>query len=101
MGAGDNEISSISNAEIQLLQNLMISRYFAAAGLVLLLYDTALTMDDEVSKFPTQTSCAYSLQVRLVWPGPLKVPKLLYLINRYWTSVFLIAANYGKSQVLK
>jgi hypothetical protein len=61
MEAGENGTSFILNAEIQTLQNLLISRYFAAAGLVLLLYDTVLTMDDEVSKFLTQNSCAYSL----------------------------------------
>jgi hypothetical protein len=61
MQAGDNEISFILNAEIQVLQNLVISRYFAVAGLVCLLYDTVLTMDDEVRKFLTQKTCAYSL----------------------------------------
>jgi hypothetical protein len=61
MEAGNKDISFILNAEIQILQHLMISRYFAAGGLVLLLYDTVLTMDDEVSKFLTQKSCAYSL----------------------------------------
>jgi hypothetical protein len=61
MEAGDKDISFIANVEIQILRNLMISRYFAAAGLVLLLYDAALTMDDEVSKFLTQRSCPHSL----------------------------------------
>lgn len=57
----DEKTSFIVNAEIQIIRNLVTSQYFAAAGLVLLLYDTALTMDDEVSGFSTQLLYAHSL----------------------------------------
>lgn len=39
---------------VQITQNVVISRYFSVAGLVLLLYDIAITMEDEVSKCLTQ-----------------------------------------------
>jgi hypothetical protein len=50
MSAADSEISFIANAEIQVMQSIGISRYFSGAGLVLLMYDTVLTMEDEVSR---------------------------------------------------
>ena len=57
----DEETSFIVNAEVQIIQNMMTSRYFAAAALVLLLYDTIITMDDEVSGFLPQPHYAHSL----------------------------------------
>jgi len=99
-GAGD-EISSIVNIEIQVIQNLTISRYLAVAGLVILLYDTVLTIEAEVSGFLTHPSCAHSPQIRLVWPGPFKIPKLLYYINRYWAIASLIATNYCGQQGIR
>jgi len=73
----------------------MISRYFTAAGLVVVLYDTILTIEDEVSRLRAQAhKCTHSLQVRLVWSGPFAVSKLLYYINRYWTIASLTAANF-------
>jgi hypothetical protein len=98
--------------EIQVSKNVMISRYFTAAGLFIILYDTVLTMEDEVSEFsflgwttrlssscthnPRSHSCSHflCLEVRLVWPGPFGVPKLLYFLNRYPTIASLIAGNY-------
>jgi hypothetical protein len=61
MNADDNEISVIANIEMQILQGVMISRYFAAAGLVLVLYDAILTIDDEVSKYLAQALELHSL----------------------------------------
>jgi hypothetical protein len=58
MNTVDHEASFIVIAE---LQNLVISRYFSAAGLVLLLYDTVLTIEDEVSGPLTQLGSAYFL----------------------------------------
>ena len=54
MNTVDHEDSFIVNAELQIIRNLVISRYFSAAGLVLLLYDTVLTIEDEVSRSLTQ-----------------------------------------------
>ena len=35
------------------------------------------------------------LQIRLVWPGPLTVPKLLYYFNRYVSIAGIIMINYS------
>jgi hypothetical protein len=63
MNADDNGISVIANIEMQIVQDVMISRYFTAAGLVLVLYDAILTIDDEVSKYLAQALELYSLSV--------------------------------------
>ena len=82
--------------EAKFIHDVMISRYFAAAALVLVMYDATLTIDDEVSGSLAQAIdyLLPSLKVRLVWSGPFTVPKVLYYINRYWTIASLIAANY-------
>jgi hypothetical protein len=49
MSAVDDETSFRVNAEIHIMRSVGISRYFVAAALVLLMYDTILTMEDEVS----------------------------------------------------
>ena len=91
----DNGSSLAADMEIQVIQNVVVSRYFTAAGLVIALYDSILTIEDEVSGFGNEHSCCtYSLEVRLVWPGPFAASKLLYYINRYWTIASLIAGNY-------
>jgi len=51
MSAVDDETSLMVNIEVQIIQNMGISRYFAAAGLVFLMYDTVLTIGEEVSRF--------------------------------------------------
>ncbi|KIM78133.1 hypothetical protein PILCRDRAFT_824849 [Piloderma croceum F 1598] len=58
-----------------IVQHLQITRYVDAAGLVFLLYDHILTFDDEV---------------RLVWSADTKLPKLLFLINRYFVPIGMI-----------
>ena len=35
--------------DIQVLQHVLISRYFTAAAVVILVYDTLLTLNEEVS----------------------------------------------------
>ena len=47
--------SDLVNGEIQIIQNVMISRYFTAAALVLVMYDATITMDDEVGVFSAHT----------------------------------------------
>jgi len=53
-------------------------------GMVLLQYDCLLTLKDEV---------------RLVWPGPLSIPKVLYGLNRYLSFFAMIFCNYQVSGV--
>jgi len=65
MNVVNNEGSITANIEIQVIQNVRISRYFTAAGLVIALYDTILTTEDEVSGILTQT-----LELRSFFEGP-------------------------------
>ena len=51
----------MDNILIEVTQRVMISRYFTATGVVIVLYDTILTIEDEVSGFSTQESKFYSL----------------------------------------
>ena len=51
MNAVDDEDAVMANAEVQVIQHVMISRYFTAAGLVVVMYDTILSIEDEVSGF--------------------------------------------------
>src|SRR5258708_9947484 len=51
MNAVNDQDSVMANAEVQVVQDVMISRYFTAAGSVVLMYDAILTMEDEVSGF--------------------------------------------------
>ena len=66
----DNEKSILANIQIQLIQNVMLSRYFTAAGVAVVLYDTFLTIEDEVSGIRTQLSTQVSLTLyRFAWSG--------------------------------
>ena len=62
--------------------------YIDTVALTVFLHDSIVIMADEVSE--SKLPCAlipttHLLKVRLVWPGALTVPKLLYYINRYVT----------------
>ena len=46
---GDHQKSITADSPIPVIQHVMISRYFMAAGVVIVLYDTILTIEDEVS----------------------------------------------------
>ena len=54
MNTTDNKVSTLANMKIPLIQHVILSRYFTAAGAVIVLYDTMLTIEDEVSVFSTQ-----------------------------------------------
>ncbi len=73
-----------------------LTSYLSAMGMVILQYDCFLTLEDEVCLLVrTSPSASYSfLQVRLVWPGELSVPKVFYYINRYLSIVAMIICNY-------
>jgi len=70
MNVVNNEGSITANIEIQVIQNVRISRYFTAAGLVIALYDAILTTEDEVSGVLTQ-----ALELRSFSGGPAGVAK--------------------------
>lgn len=50
----DSDGDSDSDSDSEVIQHVLISRYFAAAAVVILLYDALLTLNEEVS------SCKYS-----------------------------------------
>ena len=103
-GAGGMNVTSspfppltLGQAEATVL-NVTITRYTTAAAVVILLYDWLITLSDEVR---VGNTCIWlflilfdALQIRLVWPGPFTIPKLLYYINRYVSIVGIIAYNY-------
>ncbi|KAJ7445614.1 hypothetical protein FB451DRAFT_793294 [Mycena latifolia] len=64
------------------LQNVATTRYVSVAGFVVLLYDHALTLDDEV---------------KYVWSAPSTVAKILFLILRYMVPLFLLAQTITRS----
>ncbi|PVF97970.1 hypothetical protein CPB86DRAFT_705994 [Serendipita vermifera] len=64
---------------INALPPLNASRFVAAASLILALYDWLLTFDDEV---------------RLIYPGPSTIFKVLYIFIRLMTAGGLLVANY-------
>ena len=75
----------------------MLTRYFSATGMVILHYDCLLTLKNEVCPVvsPLRASASlFGLQMRLVWPGPLSFPKVLYYINRYLAVVAMVFCNY-------
>jgi len=74
-----------------------LMRYLSVMGMVLVLYDFLLTLDDEVWLIFCfcfvihLTACS---QMRLVWPGTLHWPKALFYINRYVSFFGMIYSNY-------
>ena len=94
MNSTDDPLSHASLSEIW---GVIWLRYIAAMGFVVLVYDTLLTLDDEVRLifsyfFPALPPVRS--QMRLVWPGPLSLPKSLYFINRYLSIIITLYANY-------
>ena len=75
-----------------------LTSYLSVMGMVILQYDCLLTLKDEVclldrtSGHPPHNISF--LQMRLVWPGELSVPKVLYYINRYLSFIAMIFCNY-------
>jgi len=73
-----DDAAAVAAAELE-VWGITLWRYLSAMGMVLVLYDILLTLDDEM---------------RLVWPGTLSLPKALYYINRYVTALAMIHTNY-------
>ena len=85
----------LATSELWVIWGVVWLRHVAAIGLTILIYDTLLTMDDEVRliflmRFPSLPPA----QVRLVWPGPLSWPNALYYVNRYLSIPAIIYSNY-------
>ena len=74
-----------------------LTSYLSAMGMVVLLYDCLLTLDNEVCLVARTSGYlphSSSLQMRLVWPGELTLPKVFYYLNRYLSFVGMIFCNY-------
>jgi hypothetical protein len=69
------------------IYSYQVANYVCTTSFVILLYDSIITIADEVSgincsTFKTHDSVTF-VKVQVVWPGALSFPKLLYYINRY------------------
>ena len=76
-----------------------LTQYASAAGLVVVLYDWLLTIEDEVCPIFWRLGLSqftFFWQRRLVWPGRPNLPKVLYYINRYLTIPTFLLATYGE-----
>ena len=74
-------------------------RYVSVISPVVVIYDYFLTLDDEVclifSSFATSPALPLApMQIQLVWPGSLTLPKALYYFNRYKSIIMCSFSNY-------
>ncbi|KAI0093427.1 hypothetical protein BDY19DRAFT_923643 [Irpex rosettiformis] len=67
---------------VQALEDARTTKYLGVAGLIVLLYDHALTLSDEVS---------------LVWAAPRSFAKYAYLFNRYMVVICLLGVTHEMS----
>ncbi|KAJ6540414.1 hypothetical protein B0H19DRAFT_1036312 [Mycena capillaripes] len=72
----------LTEAAIDAAQNVLITRYVSAAGIVTLLYDHILTFDDEVE---------------YIWSAQTTLAKVLFLILRYMVPLFLVGQTLTRS----
>ena len=75
------------------------ANYVCITAFVILLYDSIITIADEVSgvncsTFKTHDSAIFA-KVQVIWPGALTFPKLLYYINRYLMTAFSLYCASG------
>ena len=94
---------TLGKAETDIL-SITVTRYTTVAGIVIIIYDCLLTIGDEVKikyTWGVQLIILFvTLQIRLVWPGPLTAAKLLYYINRYVSLVGVVVSNYRASSYM-
>jgi Family of unknown function (DUF6533) len=76
--------------------NVMVARYISAIGMITLLYDCVITMDEEVRHSCLSRFIRSLVKVRLIWRGALTFPKLLYYINRYFTLALSLYCTYSQ-----
>ncbi|KAJ7110158.1 hypothetical protein C8R44DRAFT_884152 [Mycena epipterygia] len=74
MAADPSEMAAELQAAVMALNNVQVTRYVGVAGLVILLYDHALSLADEVE---------------YVWPAKNTIAKVLFLVLRYIVPFFL------------
>jgi hypothetical protein len=88
----------LSGAPLSEIWGTILGGYLAAFGFALVTYDCLLTLDDEVGLNSTCFNLLHLVrsQKRLVWPGPIHLPKILYYINRYLSIITLAYNTYGE-----
>jgi len=74
----------VSSEIIFVLRSLRLTRYLSAAGLVMLLYDHFLTLDQEVEE---------------IWKAKWTLPKIFFLILRYLVPSLMIIETYQISGI--
>jgi len=74
----------VSGEVIFILRSLRLTRYLSAAGLMLLLYDHFLTLDQEVEE---------------IWKAKWTLPKIFFLILRYTVPAMMIIETYQISGI--
>ena len=81
------------------LNHLQVANYVCTTASVVLLYDSTITIADEVSGANCSTFKAHHsatfVKVQVIWPGALTFPKLLYYINRYLMIAFSLYCASG------
>ncbi|KAF8167046.1 hypothetical protein K438DRAFT_2024958 [Mycena galopus ATCC 62051] len=74
--------AELPHSVVAAFQNVVITRYIGVAGLVVLLYDHLLTLDDEV---------------KYIWTAPRTLAKGLFLLLRYMVPLFLIGETITRN----
>ena len=99
--SGNQEMSSTVAETPQIVWGATLMQYVSGMGMMLVLYDWLLTLNEEVCVCTSSgiyhlillTPCS---QMTLVWPGAVTFPKALYYINRYGTIAIMIYSNYSQ-----
>lgn len=73
-----------TESAIDALQSVVTARYLSGAGFVVLLYDHALTLADEV---------------QYIWSAPSTLAKILFLLLRYMVPLFMLMETITRSGV--
>ncbi|KAF9220608.1 hypothetical protein BS17DRAFT_786812 [Gyrodon lividus] len=77
-------MASYLDIDVASIEHLKASQYVSAAGLVILLWDHLLTLQDEV---------------QFIWKAKLSTPKVLFLFNRYIVPIAMIVQTHGFSGI--
>ncbi|PVG01973.1 hypothetical protein CPB86DRAFT_870669 [Serendipita vermifera] len=73
------EISTIISQLPYIIQNISASRYMSAVGMIVVLWDTIITLPDEV---------------QFIWPMPFGLIKSIWIFSRYLVPGLIIMSNY-------
>jgi hypothetical protein len=87
-------------SESSIMYSYQVGNYLCTTAFVILLYDSIITIADEVSGINRSTFKTHNpvtfVKIQVVWPGALSFPKLLYYINRYLMIAFSLYCASGQ-----